>query len=124
MTKLQRLPAISETEIVRAVKSYLELRGFRVQRRNVGGAYNASLQFVRFSEPGAADLTGWQIGTGRHLECEVKKMGARTNPKRDQQQREWLSRAKGDGAITLRVSSVQEADEQLAEFGLPRRLLV
>lgn len=117
------LPAVTETEVVRAVKQYLELRGFAVFRRNVGGAYSG-LSFVRFSEPGQADLYGWERATGRHIEVEVKKPGSRTNPKRDTLQRAWLDRAKRDGAIALRVASVQEADEQLAEYGYPRRLLV
>src|SRR5512143_3504740 len=117
------LPTLRETDIVRAVKHYLELRGFAVFRRNVGGAYSG-LSFVRFSEPGQADLYGWERSTGRHLECEVKVPGARTKPTRDALQREWLARAKRDGVIALRVASVLEADEQLAEYGITRRLLV
>lgn len=120
------LPKITETDVQKAIKQYLELRGFRMYRRNVGGAYAMRLgreQFVRFSEPGAADLTGWEIGTGRTIEVEVKKPGARTNPKRQALQRAWLDQAKRDGCIAFRAASVQEADEQLAAYGYEKRLL-
>lgn len=115
-------PKITETDVVRAIKQYLQLRGFEVFRRNVGGAFN-ELRFVRFSEPGQSDLYGWELATGRHLECEVKKPRARTNPKRAALQREWRERAKRGNCVALHVASVLEADEQLAEYGFDRRLL-
>lgn len=117
------LPKITEKDIQSAVKEYLELRGFSLFRRNVGGASNG-LHFIRFAEPGQSDLYGWERITGRHIECETKKPGARTNPKRDALQRAWLERVKREGGIALRVKSVKQADEQLEQFGFPRRLLV
>lgn len=123
---VRRFP-VREQDVLRAVKDFLEVRGFRIWRRNTGGAYALRMggeRFVRFSEPGAADLTGWQIGTGRAIEVEIKRPGSRTNPKRDAMQKAWLDRARRDGVIALRVASVLEADQQLEAFGFKRRLLL
>ena len=117
------MTTIRETDVVSAIKQYLELRRFRVYRRNVGGAYNASLQFVRFSEPGAADLTGREIGTGRAIEVEVKRPGSRTKPQRQALQQAWLDQARRDGCIAFRASSVEEAEVALVEYGYPPLLV-
>jgi hypothetical protein len=118
----------SEAEVLKAIKQYLELRKFRIYRRNTGGAYAMRMggreQFVRFSEPGAADLTGREIGTGRTIEVEVKRPGGRTNPQRQALQQAWLDLAKRDGCIAFRASSVLECEAALEAFGYPRRLLV
>lgn len=116
------VPAIREQDVLKAVKAYLELRGFIVFRRNVGGAFNG-MQFVRFSEPGQADLWGWERGTARHIEVEVKRQAARTNPKRQALQQRWLDLAKRDGCIAFRAASVAECEAALEEYGYPRRLL-
>jgi hypothetical protein len=122
------LPAVREQDVLRAIKQYLELRGFRMYRRNTGGAYAMRLgrdQFVRFSEPGAADLTGREIGTGRTIEVEVKRAGGRTNPQRERLQQAWLDLAKRDGCIAFRAASVEDCEAALVEaYGYPRRLLV
>lgn len=123
MKALAGRPAVRETDIVRAIRAYLRLRGFRIYRRNTGGAYNASLQFVRFSEPGSADLYGREIGTGRTIEVEVKRPGGRTNLKRQLQQQAWLDLARQDGCIAFRAASVEECEAALEAYGYPRRLL-
>ncbi len=127
VSTIRGLAHVRETDIVRSIRGYLELRGFRIFRRNVGGAYAMRLgreQFVRFSEPGAADLTGWEIGTGRAIEVEVKVPGARTDPRRHALQQAWLEQAKRDGLIAFRASSVQECEARLEEYGYARRLLL
>lgn len=128
MTKVRRLPAIREQDVLKAIRDYLRFRGFRIYRRNTGGAYAMRMggreQFVRFSEPGAADLTGREIGTGRTIEVEVKQPGGRTNPQRQALQQQWLDLAKRDGCIAFRASSVQECEAAMETFGYPRRLLV
>lgn len=116
-----------ERDVKRAIIDYLRMRGFRVFVRTVGGAYAMRLgreQFVRFSEPGAADLTGWEIGTGRAIEVEIKRPGGRTNPQRQALQQRWLDQARRDGCIAFRASSVEECEAALEEYGFPRRLLV
>jgi hypothetical protein len=125
VTKLRRLPLprVTETDVSRAIKAYLQMRGFRMYRRNTGGAYSG-LQFVRFSEPGAADLTGREIGTGRTIEVEVKRPGGRTKPERQMLQQAWLDLAKRDGCIAFRASSIEEAEAALEGYGYGRGLLV
>lgn len=113
---------IRETDVKRAILQYLRLRGFRAWVRNVGGAYG--LQFVRFAEPGQADIWGYEPGTARHLEIEVKRPGSHTESKRAALQRAWLEQCRRDNVIAFQAASVEEADAQLAEFGFPRRLLV
>ena len=119
---------VRESDVLRAIKAYLEFRGFRCYRRNTGGAYAMRLggreQFVRFSEPGAADLTGREIGTGRAIEVEVKRPGGRTNPQRQLQQQAWLDLAKRDGCIAFRAASVEECEAALEAYGFPKRLLL
>jgi hypothetical protein len=110
-----------ETDVVAAVKAYLELRGFRMYRRNVGGAYKG-LSFVRFSAPGMADLTGRQIGTGRGIEVEVKRPGAKTDARRQLEQQAWLDLAHRDGCIAFRAASLDECETALEAYGFPRRL--
>jgi hypothetical protein len=117
-----------EADVLRAIRDYLRLRGFRIYRRNTGGAYAMRMggreQFVRFSEPGAADLCGREIGTGRTIEVEVKRPGGRTNPQLQALQQAWLDLAKRDGCIAFRASSVEEAEAALVSYGFERRLLV
>lgn len=113
----------TEGLVLRAIKTYLELRGFVCFRRNIGGAFNG-MRFVRFSEPGQADLWGWERQTGRHIEVEVKRKGARTNPKRQALQQAWLDRTRRDGCIAFCAASVEECEDRLEEFGYARRLLI
>lgn len=127
--KLEASPLkILERDVKRGIADYLRLRGFRIRVRTVGGAYRLRLgggdQYIPWGESGMADLCGWHIGTGRAIEVEAKKPGAKTSPKRQAAQQRWLDDAKRDGVIAFRASSVQEADEQLTEYGFPRRLLV
>jgi hypothetical protein len=82
------------------------------------------MQFVRFSEPGQADLWGWERKTGRHIEVEVKKVGGRTNPQRQALQQAWLDLAKRDGCIAFRAASIEDCEAELERYGYPRRLLV
>jgi hypothetical protein len=115
-------PALRETDVKRAILQHLRLRGFRAWVRNVGGAYG--LQFVRFGEPGQADIWGYEPGTARHLEVEVKRPGARTHPKRAALQHAWLEQCQRDGVIAFQAASVEEAEQRLAELGYPKRLLI
>ena len=115
-------PKIRETDIKRAIVQFLRLRGFRCWVRNVGGAYG--LQFVRFAEPGQSDIWGYEVGTARHIEVEVKRKGARTDSKRAALQKAWLEQCRRDGVIAFQAASVEEVEARLVEYGYARRLLV
>jgi hypothetical protein len=68
-----------ERDVQKAAVAVLEALGCVVHRRNTGvmeASYRGKRRFVRFSEPGSADL--WAItGAGIHLEIEVKRPGER-----------------------------------------------
>lgn len=129
---------ISEAAVLKAVKALLEARGFRVFRRNTGafrGEYRSkrtgkvSQRFVRFSEPGMADLWGWAkrdqqfwnkvqpnefIRAGDHIECEVKAPGEKLSLV----QATWLAQAEKEGCLVLWADSVEMCEAKLKEWGL------
>jgi hypothetical protein len=72
---------------------WMRAQGSQVYRRNVGGMYDASGNFVRFAEKGAADSWGI-LPNGSHFECEYKRLGKR--PTYDQVM--WLIGTNGHGA--------------------------
>ena len=116
MSTKPKLPSPREADIQRAVMDYLAARGFRVFRRNTGAVrstYKGKARFIRFSQPGQADLYGWHIGTGRHIEVEIKKPRAVLTP----QQREWLLGAKIDGVVAFSTDSVERCAQQLEAEG-------
>jgi len=61
---------------------------------------------MRGAPPGAADLTGDVIGTGRRIELEVKFAGAPLRPA----QRRWLTERAADGCVTVVVDYDPRAD--------------
>lgn len=120
---------VSEAAVLKAVKLLLEARGFRVFRRNTGafrGEYRSkrtgkvSRRFVRFSEPGMADLWGWcrngkgYIYGGTHIEVEIKKPGQIPSAR----QSEWLNRVHDDGGMSMWCDSVKMCETKLKEWGL------
>lgn len=103
--------------MVAAVKQLLELRGYRVFRRNTGavaGEYTTKAgavhkRFIRFAEPGQSDLYGWRKKDGKHLEVEVKKPGSYTKPERWALQQAYLEQARGEGCIAFWCDSLATA---------------
>lgn len=73
----------TETEIMGQILTALPWYGVELDRQNVGGAYSATGQYVRFNRPGDTDLAGMitcGIARGKRLEIEVKRQGF--NPER------------------------------------------
>lgn len=124
----------SEAAVLKAVKQLLEARGFRVFRRNTGafrGEYRSKRtgkvrqRFVRFSEPGMADLWGWLVLPprtkngdhgllGLHIEVEIKAPGRTPTAT----QHAWLNEATAYGAMALWCDSVEMCEEKLKEWGI------
>lgn len=104
-----------EADIQRAIVDYLAVRGFRVFRRNVmglvpmvkGGA-------VRVGFQGQADLHGWQIGTGRAVEIEIKRPGEHPTAF----QAAWIANARADNVIAFVTSSVEDCEGWLQRYGI------
>jgi hypothetical protein len=95
-----------ESEIQKQIIEYAWYT-FRLKlyRRNTGamsGTYNGKKRFVRFSEPGQADLWGIQPKTGRHVEVEVKRPGQVPT----EAQYQWLVDCIQAGAIAFFADSV------------------
>ena len=120
---------VTEADVLKAVKQLLEAKGFRCFRRNTGAVratYTStrtgkkSERFVRFSEPGMADLWGWapeqRLGgfLGKHFEIEIK--APKKRPSLEQQG--WLEFAYNGGCIAFWADSVEMAEAKLKEWGL------
>ena len=91
----------------------LAARGFRVFRRNVMGVVPMKGGVVRVNQRGMADLWGWHIGTGRHLECEVKRPGKTPTA----YQAAWLEDAWQHGALAFSCDSVESCEAELYRWG-------
>lgn len=125
---------VSEAQVLKAVKQFLEAKGFRVFRRNTGavvGSYTSkrtgktNKRFVRFSEPGMADLYGWStygtlgksnhnIKPGTHLEVEIKGPGKYLTDRQDA----WMRLAAAGNCIAFWCDSVEMCDAKLKEWGI------
>lgn len=108
---------MKESDILKAILDLLAVRGFRIERRNVMGVVPIKGGAIRLGRKGMADLTGWEIGTGRHIEVEVKRPGGRTARSRAIAQKAWLHRAYEDGCIAFETDSVLDCEKKLADFG-------
>ena len=109
--------AMKESDILKAIMGLLAARGFRVFRRNVMGVIAVKGGAIRLGQKGMADISGWEKGTGRHVEVEVKRPGGRTNLGRARLQKAWLAGAHEDGCIAFQTDSVSDCEKKLADFG-------
>ena len=107
----------SETNVRKAITDLLAARGFRMERRNIMGVVPIKGGAIHLGKKGQADLYGWEIGTGRHIEVEVKKPGGRTNLSRALMQKAWLMGALKNGCIAFQTDSVNDCEKKLADFG-------
>ncbi len=115
----------TEHDIQTAVMQLLSARGFRVFRRNTGAMKSSYTtkdgvtknRFVRFSEPGMADMYGWKVACrdfpAVHLEVEVKRPGKKPSAT----QEEWLRNSILNGCVAFWCDSVKMCDEKLRDFG-------
>lgn len=89
MARTSRIPPPRESKIQAAIRVRLRRLGIVLHRRNTGmtqAVHNGRSRIIRYGSPGQADLYGWVIRTGQHVEIEVKRPGNRPTPK----QLEWL----------------------------------
>ena len=105
-----KLPVPLEKDIQAAIIEYAWLQ-FRLKlyRRNTGAvkaSYKGKPRFIRFSEPGQADLWGIQPKTGRHVEVEVKRPGNTPT----EAQMEWLAQCRELNGIAFWADSIEEFD--------------
>lgn len=69
----------------------------RLHRQSTGTHVMKRGGALRGAPPGAADLCGWVVGRGLHVELEAKYDGGKLRP----QQRRWLEAAQADGCVAL-----------------------
>ncbi len=105
-----KAPVPLEKQIQAAIIEYAWYT-FRLKlyRRNTGamsGIYNGKKRFVRFSEPGQADLWGIQPKTARHCEIEIKRPGQKPT----EAQLEWLRTCQSLGGIAFWCNSIEQFD--------------
>jgi hypothetical protein len=97
-----------ERSIMSGIRQQLAILGVTLWRRNTGALrsrYKGRDRFVRFGEPGAADL--WGVGPeGRHWEIEVKRPGQRPTMK----QAAFLMIMHQQGAVAFWVDSIELAE--------------
>jgi hypothetical protein len=83
-----------ESEYMRRLlaRSATELPSVRLFRRNVGAIKMPSRRVFRFGIPGQCDLYGYERGSGRALEIELKNVRGRLTPAQERWRdwcREW-----------------------------------
>ncbi|KKL66066.1 hypothetical protein LCGC14_2148690 [marine sediment metagenome] len=64
-----------------------------------------------------ADIWGWEVLTGRHIEVEVKRRGVKPTALQEQ----WLQSARDGGSIAFWCDSMGMAEAELASGGAERR---
>lgn len=92
-----------ETALVRDCLQYLHTKGIMAWRNNTGGV-KVNKRFVRFGQPGSADILGILPPEGRLLavECKVGRNEL------TELQRDWLQRVASSGGLALVVYSLDE----------------
>ena len=100
-----------EKAVLAACLTYLNTLPYVNAWRQNSGAYKASYQgkqrFVRFGQPGQADITG--MVNGIRLEVEVKATGKRPS----ETQLEWLCFIQANGGISFWCDSVDACSVQM-----------
>lgn len=113
MSKTSRIPPPRESKVQAAIRVRLRRLGIVLHRRNTGMAqasHNGRSRVIRYGSPGQSDLYGWIIGTGTHVEVEVKRPGNYPTP----MQLRWLKECTHLGAVAFWADSADIA-ERVAE---------
>lgn len=121
LTDQERLwRSVPESEVLRAVLDYLILRGAYSWRNNTGSVvaeHKGKRRFVRFSEPGAADV--FCIYCGRFLAFECKTETGTLS----EQQHAWRETIEAYGALyrVCRPSDYQQVIDRVLDAALEAR---
>lgn len=104
----------SEAEIQAGIMGYLNTMKIFAWRNNTGGFSPRPGQFLRFGEPGSADILGVLPG-GRFFAIECKRVGKRATPL----QAEWLAQVNENGGLGFVASSADDVRAQFRAAGYP-----
>ena len=116
-----RQSAVSEAEVLRSVKHFWALRGWRVYRMDAGGYNTPQAGYRPFGEPGVPDLLciyylDSDAAKGLLVWCEVKAPGdrrkCRCRPFTDRlcqvcRQEQWAKLEEARGAFVIRVDDLK-----------------
>lgn len=104
----------TEKQIMDTIIEFLTRKGFFVWRNNTGAqafSYKGKTRFIRFGQPGHADILGVAPG-GQFIAIEVKR-SERQKPTQEQQ--DFLHRVRTCGGIGLVAWSVEQVAQRLGE---------
>ncbi len=105
------MKAPTEQDLLRQVRDYLKLRGWKVMRMNSGGVratYNGKKRFHRYNDtPGMSDLICLRDGV--FLAVEVKRPGGKPTP----DQAEFLDDIRRKGGVAVLAQSLADVERAL-----------
>lgn len=119
--------AIKEADVLRSVKQFFNLRGWRVYRMTAGGMTNPAGRYIPVGEDGVPDiLCLYYLPSGRAfvLWCEVKsphdRRKCRCRPLSDKlcntcRQDQWQKLEEQRGGMVIRVSDLRELERWYGE---------
>lgn len=103
-----------EGEVLGLILDYLTSRQRVKVWRNNSGVARTGGRYIRYGQTGLADIIGYEVGTGRHIEIEVKA----GKGKRTTEQKERIKESVKAGCIAFFAGSKQELNENLKKYGL------
>lgn len=116
-------PAMTEEDVYKQVRAYLELLGARVYRaiERVPKCYRCG-NWLGASEAGTPDISGYFYRNGItpfwfELKRPKRKGSAKSRIRPAQQAR--IDQIRADGGCAAIVDSIEQVQEELAKFGIP-----
>lgn len=110
----RRDPTTPEGEIQAIILDYMTSRArFCVWRNNTGVARTGG-RYIRYGQAGLADIIGYEVGTGRHIEIEVKAGHGR----RTAEQIKRIADSEAAGCVAFFAGSKDELNDNLRNFNL------
>ena len=101
-----------EGEMQAIILDYMTARErFRVWRNNTGVARTGG-RYIRYGQAGLADIIGYEVGTGRHIEIEVKAGHGR----RTAEQVKRIADSEAAGCVAFFAGSKDELNDNLRKF--------
>lgn len=111
-----RVPQVAERDILKAILDYLAARKILAWRQNCGAipaTYKGRQRFIRYGQPGQADICGILRPSGRYLAIEVKSVKGKVSDL----QALHLDLVRSQGGVAGVCRSVEDVVELLREAG-------
>lgn len=110
-------PQMAERDILKAILDYLAARKILAWRQNCGAipaTYKGRQRFIRYGQPGQADICGILSPSGRYLAIEVKSAKGKVSDL----QALHLELVRSQGGVAGVCRSVEDVAELLREAGV------